>query len=238
MSSFPRDQVISEIEKTLNYVFKNKNMLIEAITHKSYFAEMGRFSKGYNERLEYLGDTVVNLLISDMLFHCFPYEEEGPLSQRRAALVSEESLSAVAIELKMDQWLLLGKGEKLLSMGKKNRILACLFEAIIGAVYLDGGFEAAREIMIQQFQLKVSHQGDQKVYRRDFKTVLQEVIQKKSMSTPIYQLEKEDGPAHDKFFIMSVRYNEIVLGVGEGKTKKQAEQEAARKALEAKLYDI
>lgn len=225
------------VETNFGYTFKNKDLLLEAITHKSFYYETGKLLKSYNERLEYLGDTVLNLLISDFLYHNFPDAEEGPLSQRRAAIVSEEGLAAVAQILQLEEVLLLGKGEKLLTINKKNRMLSCALEALIGAIYIDGGFEAIKDVLKKVFLPRVESQGNESDYRKDYKTVLQEMVQKNNLNPPTYHLEKEDGPSHDKTFFVSVRMGEKILGFGEGKNKKQAEQLAAQKALEGKTYE-
>lgn len=225
------------LEEKISYQFQNKNLLLESITHKSFYYETGKASKFYNERLEYLGDTVLNLVISDFLYHTFLEAEEGPLSQRRAALVSEDGLADIAQKIEIEKVLLLGKGEKLIVSQKKNRMLACALEALIGAIYLDGGFDAAKKVLAKLFLQKVQNQGDESDYRKDYKTVLQEMVQKNNPNPPTYHLEKEDGPSHDKTFYVSVRVGEKILGFGEGKNKKQAEQLAAQKALEGKTYE-
>lgn len=225
------------IEKKIGYQFKNLHFLTEALTHKSYYVESDKKSSHYNERLEYLGDAVLDLVISDILFHEFPKDEEGPLSHRRAAIVSEEYLSELALQLQLDSDLRLGKGEKQLGGQKKNRLLSCVLEAILGAVYLDGGFEEVKKVIKNLFAEKIENLGDEANYRRDYKTRLQEEIQKTVAQTPNYVVETESGPPHDKTFEISVRLGFRVLGRGQGKTKKQAEQAAAQQALEGKTYE-
>jgi ribonuclease-3 len=228
---------MTTIEEKVNYCFKESKFLKEALTHKSFYIENEKKSPFYNERLEYLGDAVLDLIISDILYREYPEDEEGPLSQRRAALVSEEFLAEMALSLNLDQDLKLGKGEKQLGGHKKSRLLSCVFEAILGAVYLDGGYEAAKQVVHHLFYEKVKNLGDENNYRKDYKTRLQEEIQKMVSKTPTYIVELEQGPPHDKTFEMTVRLGDKVLGRGEGKTKKQAEQLAAQQALEGKTYE-
>lgn len=228
---------MNSIEQKIVYEFKNHEFLKEALTHKSFYVENDKKSSHFNERLEYLGDAVLDLIISDILFHEYPKDEEGPLSQRRAALVSEEFLTEMALSLNLDQELKLGKGERQLGGHKKSRLLSCVFEAILGAVYLDGGFDSAKKVIQHLFSEKVRNLGDETNYRKDYKTRLQEEIQKNVSQTPTYIVEVEQGPAHDKTFEITVRLGDKVLGRGEGKTKKQAEQLAAQQALEGKTYE-
>jgi ribonuclease-3 len=228
---------MSELEKRIAYKFTKVEFLKEALTHKSFYVESEKKSTFYNERLEYLGDAVLDLIISDVLFHEYPKDEEGPLSQRRAALVSEEVLAEMALSLSLDNELKLGKGEKQLGGQKKSRLLSCVFEAILGAVYLDGGYESAQKVVHHLFYERIKNLGDENNYRKDYKTRLQEEIQKMVSQTPTYVVELEQGPAHDKTFEITVRLGDRVLGRGEGKTKKQAEQLAAQQALEGKTYE-
>lgn len=227
----------NSIEQKMDYKFKNVELLTEALTHKSYYVESDKKSSYYNERLEYLGDAVLDLVISDILFHEFPKDEEGPLSHRRAAIVSEEYLAELALHLELDNDLRLGKGEKQLGGQKKSRLLSCVFEAILGAIYLDGGFDEAKKVIQNLFAEKIKNLGEEANYRRDYKTRLQEEIQKIVAQTPTYVVETEIGPPHDKTFEISVRLGNRVLGRGQGKTKKQAEQAAAQLALEGKTYE-
>jgi ribonuclease-3 len=225
------------LEEKLGYQFVNKKLLSEAITHKSFYIENNNKSSFYNERLEYLGDAVLDLAISDILFREFPNDEEGPLSHRRAALVSEEYLAKMALELELDSDLRLGKGERQLGGQKKNRLLSCVLEAVLGAIYIDAGFDAVKKVIEILFVEKIKNLGDEADYRRDYKTKLQEEIQKTVAKTPTYTVEVESGPPHDKTFEISVRLDARVLGRGQGKTKKQAEQAAALQALEGKTYE-
>jgi ribonuclease-3 len=228
---------MNEIEKSFLYKFKKPDLLKEAITHKSFYVENEGKSSFYNERLEYLGDAVLDLIISDILFREYPKDEEGPLSQRRAALVSEEFLAEMALSLSLDKKLKLGKGEKQLGGQKKSRLLSCVFEAVLGAIYIDGGYEEVKKAITHLFYEKVKNLGDENNYRKDYKTRLQEEIQKTVAQTPNYVVELEQGPPHDKTFEITVRLGDKVLGRGEGKTKKQAEQLAAQQALEGKTYE-
>lgn len=222
---------MNELVTNLGYEFKDLELLKKSFTHSSYAVENGLPSGVDNERLEFLGDAVLDLVISDLLWKEYPQEEEGPLSQRRAALVSEDCLVELARELSLADHIILGKGEKQSGGAQKPRILACAFEALIGAIYIDGNFEAAYSFVKKLFEDRVKNQGSAENYRRDFKTRLQEVYQKQFSVVPNYIVESESGPPHDRLFKVSVRAGKQVLAFGEGRSKKQAEQLAAQEAL-------
>ncbi len=222
---------MESLELKLQYEFKNKDLLKKSLTHRSFSVE-GGLEIGYdNERLEFLGDAVLDLIVSDLLWTAYQEEAEGPLSQRRSALVSEESLAEIALELGLSEYLILGKGEKQNGGAQKPRLLACAFEALVGAIYLDSNYEVTLKIVRQLFDPRIHNQGDESNYRRDYKTRLQELIQKETAQVPVYVLEEEIGPPHDRLFKVSVRSGDRVLASGEGKSKKQAEQKAAQEAL-------
>ncbi len=229
-----------EFEATLGHSFANRDLLDLALTHKSYANEQAGGPRtsgsafGDNERLEFLGDAVLDLALSEQLMSRFPQDPEGGLSKKRASLVNEETLSRLALELGLDQRLRLGKGETKTGGLQKPRILASTLEAVMGAIFLDAGYAKASTVVATLFALRIDEIGRSDVdFRHDFKTRLQEKIQELHKSTPSYKVEAELGPDHDKKFEVTVRLNEEILGTGIGKSKKAAEQDAARQALES-----
>lgn len=226
-----------ELQNKINYHFKDLQLLQKALTHRSFAVENGFLLGVDNERLEFLGDAVLDLVVSDLLWRTYPEEQEGPLSHRRAALVSEGSLAVIGHELGLSEVLVLGRGEKLSGGAMKPRLIASALEAIIGAVYLDGGYEAAFILVAQFFHHRVKEQGVEEDYRKDYKTRLQEIVQKELQVTPTYFLESESGPPHNRRFTVSVRIGDKSVAIGEGKSKKQAEQNAAEVALKGKTYE-
>ncbi|HBL16829.1 MAG: ribonuclease III [Elusimicrobia bacterium GWA2_69_24] len=213
-----------DLEEVIGYHFRNPALSREALTHKSYAYEKGELA--HNERLEFLGDSVLAALVAHLLFAEHPEEDEGRLSKRKAALVSRSSLAAWAERLGLGRHMLLGTGEE--STGGRTRpsILANALEALLGAVYLDGGFAAARD-MLQRCCLD----SGAEFVETDFKSRLQELVQKKHKVTPEYKLVETSGPDHDKSFSVEVTLGSRTLGEGDGKTKKEAEQAAASDAL-------
>ncbi len=228
---------MEHLMETINYQFNNPALLQKALTHRSFAVENGHISGLDNERLEFLGDAVLDLVVSDLLWRSYPNEQEGPLSHRRAALVSEGTLAVVGQELHLPDLLILGKGEKQSGGALKPRLVASAFEALVGAIYLDSNYETAFRVIAQFFHQRVKEQGTEADYRKDYKTRLQEVVQRDLLQTPTYVLEEETGPPHDRRFKVSVRVSERAVAFGEGKSKKQAEQNAAQVALEGKTYE-
>jgi len=214
----------------LNYSFKNQELLSEAFRHPSYVYEKDDPGVSDNQRLEFLGDAVINLAISHLLMESFPEMKEGDLSKYRASLVSESGLHFIARELELGDYLLLGKGEERTNGRKKPSILTDALEALIGAIYLDGGFTDALRVIEGIFSPLLNRIGLGGSIN-DFKTELQEYTQEGFQSTPEYRLEKETGPDHNKTFYVAVYLKGNVLGRGEGKSKKEAEQRAAKEAL-------
>ena len=214
----------------LNYSFKNQELLSQAFRHPSYVYEKDDPGVSDNQRLEFLGDAVINLAISDLLMESFPEMKEGDLSKHRASLVSESGLHFIARELELGDYLLLGKGEERTNGRKKPSILTDALEALIGAIYLDGGFTDALRVIEGIFSPLLNRIGLGGSIN-DFKTELQEYSQEAFQSTPEYRLEKETGPDHNKTFYVAVYLKGNVLGRGEGKSKKEAEQRAAKEAL-------
>ncbi|MGL5347446.1 MAG: ribonuclease III [Peptostreptococcaceae bacterium] len=219
---------INKFEDIIDYKFENKEYILEALTHSSYSNENKSYE--FNERLEFLGDSVLSIIISDYLFNKEESLPEGELTKLRANIVCEESLSEVAINIKLGEHMLLGKGEEATGGRERISILADAFEAVIAAIYLDGGIEEARKFVLNYMKEIIANSRKGKIFR-DYKTHLQEVLQGRGESNIWYKLMDEKGPDHNKRFIMQVGTNDEVLGTGEGKSKKEAEQSAARIAL-------
>ncbi len=221
----------SEMEqKFLENLFTKPELLTRALTHKSY-ANENRSGLEHNEKLEFLGDAVLDLVIGEYLFEFFPEDSEGGLSKKRASVVNEEVLSEIAQTLSLEQLLRLGKGEAQTGGAQKPRLLASAFEAVLGALFLDQGFEKTKAFIRERFQGKMSQLSVEVDYEKDYKTRLQEVVQKKLKATPTYTLLSEEGPPHDRYFQVSVNVLNETLGKGMGKSKKSAEQNAAEQAL-------
>ena len=214
---------MKQLEKNIGYHFRDKNLLKTAVTHSS-FANENRGGLAYNERLEFLGDAVLQLITSEKLFKENPDMPEGRMSKQRAALVCEDALAGYSHEINLGDFMLLGKGEE--ATGGRNRpsILADAFEALIGAIFLDGGMDNAKRF-VRRF-LDAAHAS-----LKDYKTLLQEIIQKNPGERLSYVVIGESGPDHDKVFNVEVHLNSNVIGKGTGKSKKQAEQAAAKEAL-------
>jgi ribonuclease-3 len=221
----------SGIEQILQYQFNDKNLLQEALRHSSFVNELGELQLRDNERLEFLGDAVLNLIVGHILMRRYPDLKEGDLSRSRANLVNESQLAAMARSFDLGLFIQLGKGENQTHGRKKSYILADTFEALMASIYLDGGFEAAYQIIETNFQ-PVIEQLHTAANNYDYKSQLQEKVQVEHGSMPDYRIIREDGPDHDKTFRVALK----VLNVetqGSGKSKKTAEQDAARMALEA-----
>ena len=217
----------SGIERQLHYEFKNKPLLQEALRHSSYVNELADAQLRDNERLEFLGDAVLNLIIGHLLMQFYPNLKEGDLSKNRASLVNESRLADIARNFDLGAYLQLGKGEIQTNGRQKNSILADAFEALIAAVYLDGGFEGAFQIIKACFSPLIEHLHT----ATDAKSRLQEQVQVKHGVIPTYTVIREEGPDHDKTFWVRLTVLEIETEAA-GKSKKAAEQQAALKALE------
>lgn len=220
---------MKNLQERLGYKFKNEGLLINALTHSSY-ANEAHPAYGSNERLEFLGDAVLSIIVADYIYNNFSKMPEGELTKLRASLVCEKSLCGFSRELGVGKCLKLGKGEATNGGADRPSLLADAFEAILAAVYLDGGMEAARR-MVMRFVLEELRHTDDEVFK-DYKTRLQEVIQRNPEERLSYVLIGESGPDHDKRFTVEVHLNSNVLGTGVGKSKKLAEQSAAKQALE------
>ena len=217
-----------------NYRFTNVSLLIEALTHKSYVNERRDAGRKHNERLEFLGDAVLSLIISDYLARRYPELSEGALSKLKAKLVSEAPLANAARRLDLGAKLNLGRGEDLSNGRDKASLLADALEAIIAAVYLDGGFEASRTFTLEALTDELRHIDvlQEQPGGDDYKTRFQEWCQKRYEFLPRYVIVRETGPDHQKLFEVEVQVNDRVFGIGQGHSKKEAEQEAAQRALE------
>lgn len=222
---------MSTLEETLAYKFRDAKLLTQALSHKSYEYEGGK-ETGNNERLEFLGDAVVDLVLSELLMKYFPGDSEGSLSKKRASLVNEAMLCQVANNLELATHVLLGKGEIQSGGHKKPRIMASAYEAVIGALFLDGGYDVTRDTIAKHFAEILPTVGEREAGSDDFKTRLQEEVQGTLKTTPLYNLLKESGPPHDRSFAVEVSVNGIPVAQAEGRSKKQAEQEAAKIALQ------
>ncbi len=212
------------IEKKLNYKFKNQELLQTALTHSSFANET---SVDSNERLEFLGDAVLGFVTARFLYDHFPKASEGELSKVRSAIVSRLNFARLAQELRIDKEILLGKGEEITGGRKRESNLSGTFEAVIGAIYLDGGYRKVFKIITRLLKDCL----DQKNMFMDYKTKLQELAQKHYKSMPKYKVILEEGPPHDKCFHVEVKVTRKVLGKGLGRNKKEAEQAAAKEVL-------
>ncbi len=220
-------KIIEELQTKLGYRFKDEKLLIRALSHSSYVNENHPVGES-NERLEFLGDSVLGLVTAENFYTNYTKLPEGELTKLRAAMVCEKSLAGFAKKLDLGKYLLLGKGENLTGGRERPSIQADAFEAIIAAIYLDGGIEAARKFVLSYIDEAVrQHQSF-----KDYKTMLQEVVQRNPGELVEYVLVGETGPDHDKRFAVEVHLNSNVIGKGVGRSKKRAEQEAAREALE------
>lgn len=218
---------LKELEIQINYTFKDFSLLTNALTHTSYANEHKREGIKHNERLEFLGDAVLELISSQFLFELYPDLPEGELTKKRASMVCEPALAYCGRAFQIETYLILGKGEEHTGGRKRDSIVSDAVEALIGAIYLDGGFASAKEFIANY----ILNDLENKELFYDSKTILQELIQGKSKEELHYELLKEEGPDHNKTFTVLVYVGSTVLGRGEGRTKKAAEQKAAYEAI-------
>ena len=218
---------LESLEKKTGYHFHDKNLLRHAMTHSSYINEKHLRKVDCNERLEFLGDAVLELVSSEYLFFGNPEMPEGQMTKQRASMVCEKALAFCARELELGEYLLLGKGEDATGGRKRESITSDAMEALIGAIYLDGGFANAKEFILKHILNDL--EGKRLFY--DSKTILQEIVQGKMEQTINYQLLKEEGPDHNTQFQVGVLIGDIQYGTGNGRTKKAAEQDAAYQAI-------
>lgn len=214
----------TDIENIIKYRFEDKNLLKEALTHKSFAGE--HRSVKHNERLEFLGDSILGAIVADYIYNKCPHVEEGVLSKIKSNLVSRRNLCSWGKKLNLGKFILLGHGELVTGGRDRDSIISNAVEAVIGAVYLDGGYSAAEGIILPWIETQELTQDV-----RDFKSLLQEFLQKKGPQTPSYEIIQTVGPEHDKTFTVRVSLSNKELGIGKGHNKKQAEQEAAKFAL-------
>ena len=218
------------LKEKFDISFKNEALLVEAMTHSSYANEHKEMKGIYNERIEFLGDAVLELTISDWLFRQFPHSQEGQLTKLRAQIVCEDSLSLLAKECSLNEYLLLGKGETLSGGREKPAILCDVFEALIGALYLDKGMDEVQRFLDQVIVPKIKNGRYELI--TDFKTELQEYLQQNGPVHIRYELVKEEGPSHDKIFTVQLIVDGKKYKTASGKTKKAAEQMAAKLTME------
>ena len=221
--------MIKDLEAALGYKFENITLLQNALTHSSYANERWHNSLLSNERLEFLGDSILGMVVAEYLYTNFPDRPEGELTRMRADMVCETSLAAIALQLGLGEHLLLGHGEERFGGRTRASILADAVESVIAASYLDGGMDAAKGIITR---IVLCNVPVSKLQNTDYKTALQELIQQKKNQVLCYRLVGESGPDHDKVFTAQVLLNDQVVGEGSGSSKKRAEQDAARAALE------
>lgn len=214
-------------EKQFGVVFQNKNLLFQALTHRSYLNENRSWQLGHNERLEFLGDAVLELIVTENLFQKYPGQSEGALTAFRAALVNGWTLSSVGRKLGLEKFLLLSRGEQSLGGARNYILVANAFEALIGALYLDSGYQAVKDFVNRALMPELERALD----KRDPKGFLQERAQRELRVTPAYQILEEFGPDHDKKFVAGVFAGTRLLAKGMGCSKKQAEMKAAENAL-------
>ena len=222
--------MIKDLEAAIGYKFRNISLLQNALAHSSYANERWHNSLMSNERLEFLGDSILGMVVAEYLYRSFPDRPEGELTRMRADMVCEKTLAAVAGRIDLGRHLLLGNGEEQGGGRTRNSILADAVESVIAASFLDGGMEAARAFIQKFILLEVPVM---KLHNIDYKTGLQELVQQKKNQVLTYTLVGESGPDHDKRFDVEVRLNGKVVGLGSGSSKKRAEQDAARTAMEA-----
>lgn len=232
--------LLQHIQSLMAIQIHQVDLIASAFHHTSYVNEQNRARPEgklrSNERLEYLGDAVLELIVSDYLFHYYPHEDEGFLSRTRATLVQEESLGRLAKELKLDQFILLGKGERANGGQYRYSILSDCFEALLGAIYIDQGLDVVRTFL--EAHLLKDHQDRLAMVNRDYKTLLQERVQQGGDVKIDYRLVKEEGPDHHRQFEMGLYINDRFIAKGKGRSKKQAEAAAAKLALESNALSL
>jgi ribonuclease III len=229
MVSHPDPQeLLNRLMRDLGHEFADKKLLVQALTHRSFVNESALPDVADNERLEFLGDAVIALIVSSELMTRQPAAREGPLSRVRASMVDEPALARLARDLELGEALRLGRGEDLSGGRSRSSLLADAFEAVIGAVYLDGGFERARQVLVPRLRFP---EGD--AVPGDPKTELQERLQAERHVTPTYRVAAEDGPDHNKTFVVELLIDGQVMGQAQGRTKKEAERAAAASFLTA-----
>ncbi|MEK7560732.1 MAG: ribonuclease III [Patescibacteria group bacterium] len=227
---------LSELEIKLNQTFQNQDFLLQALTHRSYLNENPSFRLGHNERLEFLGDAVLELIVTEALYERFPEKPEGEMTSYRAALVNADMLATVATDLGINEFLRLSRGEAKDTGRARQYILANTFEAVVGALYLDSGYDAVKRFI---HAMVLPHLDDvlaRNLYK-DPKSLFQEEAQERVGITPTYNVLRESGPDHDKRFVVGVFLNDELIAEGEGPSKQVAQEEAARNGLTQKGWE-
>lgn len=225
----------SDFEKKIKVVFKDKNLLKQSFTHRSYINENPAVTLSHNERLEFLGDAVLELVVTDFLYKKYPHYTEGKLTALRSALVNAVIISEIALEIGMNDYLLLSKGEAK-DFGKARQyILANTYEAFIGAIYLDQGYDVVDKFLAKTLLPKIEEIVNKKLWR-DAKSLVQEKAQEFMSVTPLYKVLSQSGPDHDKHFIVGIYFGTNQIAEGKGQSKQEAEQKAAENALKVKNW--
>jgi len=223
---------LKNLSKKIKLKFKNLDLLQEALTHRSYLNENRSYKINHNERLEFLGDAVLELVVTEHLYNNFP-NPEGDLTSWRAALVNGDMLSTIAKKMGVEEYLLMSRGEAKDTGRARIYLLANALESIIGAVYLDQGYEGAKKFIADSVIVNLKKILEEKTYM-DSKSRFQEIAQEDEKTTPTYRVMKEWGPDHDRHFVVGVYLGEELVAEGEGKSKQEAQREAAKNGLEAK----
>ena len=221
---------MTPLETILGYHFRNPLLLEQALSHKSFVNEKREGEN--NEKLEFIGDAVVDVVLAEALYLAFPKDAEGDLSKKRASLVNESILSDLAQEMNISQFIKLGRGEVQAGGETRPRLLASTFEALIGAIYMDQGFQAVKPVILNLFESRLQDEKLNRNYEQDFKSRFQEISQKKYREAPTYDVISESGAPHDRIFKVHLMIAGKVIAEAEGKSKKEAEQKAAHMALE------
>lgn len=229
------DEDLIILERILGFVFNDKKNLLTAITHRSYLNEHREAKQEHNERMEFLGDAVLELVVTDFLFHKYPEKPEGELTAIRSALVNTVSLSEASTKLGVNDYLLMSKGEAKDTGRARQYILANAFEAFIGALYIDQGYSVAQKFVAEQLFSKTEEIVEKKLWQ-DAKSRFQELAQEHSNLTPTYNTLSQEGPDHDRVFTVGVFLGKEKIGEGKGRAKQEAEQEAALAAIQAKNW--
>ncbi len=229
----PDPKRLERLEKTVGHEFRDRGLLAKSLTHSSHAYESCPESPDDNERLEFLGDSVIGLIAAEFFLLAFPERSEGELSKLKAAASSTLALAQLARTIKLDKLILLGRGEEKCGGRKKVSILAGAFEALTGALYLDGGFDAAKAFVCGLLESSLKPIKSKSLTINNAKSALQEICQKAGLSTPVYRLVSEKGPAHRRTFVIEVSLGEKVVAKSKGGSKKAAEQAAAEKALKS-----
>jgi len=219
-----------DIERKVGYSFQNPHLLELAFTHRSYWNENKESCKGHNERLEFLGDSVLGMLVAEYLYKTLPEADEGSCSKLRSQIVAADACAAYIQKLGVESYLRLGRGEQLNGGKGRESIFADLFEALLGAIYLDSNYESVKKIFLSHFLADITDRIE--MPSRNWKAELQDYTQKEFQKTPVYTVLEESGPSHEKLFVVAVFIDEKCLGEGRGASKKEAQVEAARMAIQ------